>query len=102
MKPYREDAVYSFILFTVGAVIPVIPFMFSFGLTAIVISVIGSVAGLFLIGSAMTIFTGKSIWSSGFRQVKFGLTGGAGSVIYKQKRKLSNLIVSLSGCADRN
>jgi vacuolar iron transporter family protein len=72
-----EAAVYSFILFAIGAVIPVIPFMFTSGTTAIVISVIGSATGLFLIGSAITLFTGKSIWFSGFRQVIFGLIAAA-------------------------
>jgi len=72
-----EAAVYSFILFAIGAVIPVIPFMFTSGITAIVISVISSAAGLFLIGSAITLFTGKSIWFSGFRQVVFGLIAAA-------------------------
>ena len=72
-----EAAVYSFILFAIGAVIPVVPFMFTSGTTAIVISVISSAAGLFLIGSAITLFTGKSIWFSGFRQVIFGLLAAA-------------------------
>lgn len=72
-----EAAIYSFILFAVGAVIPVIPFMITSGMTAIIISVIGSAAGLFLIGSAITLFTGKSIWFSGFRQVIFGLAAAA-------------------------
>jgi vacuolar iron transporter family protein len=72
-----EAAIYSFILFAAGAVIPVIPFMFTSGTTAIIISVIGSAAGLFLIGSAITLFTGKSIWFSGFRQVIFGLAAAA-------------------------
>jgi VIT1/CCC1 family predicted Fe2+/Mn2+ transporter len=72
-----EAAVYSFILFAIGAVIPVIPFMFTSGIAAIVISVISSAAGLFLIGSAITLFTGKSIWFSGFRQVIFGLIAAA-------------------------
>ncbi len=72
-----EAAIYSFILFAIGAVIPVIPFMFTSGTTAIVISVISSAAGLFLIGSAITLFTGKSIWFSGFRQVIFGLMAAA-------------------------
>jgi VIT1/CCC1 family predicted Fe2+/Mn2+ transporter len=72
-----EAAVYSFVLFAVGAVIPVIPFMFTSGFTAIVISVAGSAAGLFLIGAAITLFTGKSIWFSGFRQVLFGLMAAA-------------------------
>lgn len=72
-----EAAIYSFILFAAGAVIPVIPFMFTSGPTAIIISVIGSATGLFLIGSAITLFTGKSIWFSGFRQVIFGLIAAA-------------------------
>ena len=72
-----EAAIYSFVLFAIGAVIPVIPFMFTNGITAIIISIIGSAAGLFLIGSAITLFTGKSIWFSGFRQVIFGLIAAA-------------------------
>ena len=72
-----EAAIYSFILFGIGAVIPVIPFMFTTGFTAIVISVVASAMGLFLIGSAITLFTGKSIWYSGFRQVVFGLIAAA-------------------------
>lgn len=72
-----EAAVYSFILFAIGAVIPVIPFMFTSGITAIIISVICSAAGLFLIGAAITLFTGKSIWFSGLRQVIFGLIAAA-------------------------
>lgn len=72
-----EAAVYSFVLFAVGAVIPVIPFMFTSGMPAIIISVICSAAGLFLIGAAITLFTGKSIWFSGFRQVLFGLLAAA-------------------------
>jgi len=72
-----EAAIYSFILFAIGAIIPVFPFMFSNGMPAIVISVIVSCTGLFLIGSAITLFTGKSIWFSGFRQVIFGLAAAA-------------------------
>jgi vacuolar iron transporter family protein len=72
-----EAAIYSFILFSIGAVIPVIPFMFTHGMPAIIISVIVSSLGLFLIGSAITLFTGRSIWFSGFRQVLFGLAAAA-------------------------
>ena len=72
-----EAAVYSFILFAIGAVIPVLPFFFSKGTTAIVISVACSAAGLFLIGAAITLFTGRNIWYSGFRQVVFGLIAAA-------------------------
>ena len=72
-----EAAIYSFILFAIGAIIPVLPFIFTNGMPAIVMSVIVSSIGLFLIGSAITLFTGKSIWFSGFRQVLFGLAAAA-------------------------
>lgn len=68
-----EAAIYSFVLFSVGAVIPVIPFMFLTGFRAIVLSVSLSGLGLFVIGAAITLFTGKSVWRSGFRQLTFGL-----------------------------
>jgi vacuolar iron transporter family protein len=72
-----EAAVYSFILFAIGAVIPVVPFMFTNGMRAVIISVGLSAAGLFLIGAAITLFTGKNVWYSGFRQVIFGLLAAA-------------------------
>jgi vacuolar iron transporter family protein len=72
-----EAAVYSFVLFAIGAVIPVLPFMFATGMKAILLSVGLSAAGLFLIGSAITLFTGRNVWFSGFRQVIFGLAAAA-------------------------
>lgn len=72
-----EAAIYSFILFAVGAVIPVVPFMFTSGVRAIATSVAMSATGLFLIGAAITLFTGKNVWKSGIRQVIFGLLAAA-------------------------
>lgn len=72
-----EAAITSFILFAIGAVIPVIPFFFLSGINAVLLSAGMSALGLFLIGSAITLFTGKSIWFSGFRQVFFGLAAAA-------------------------
>lgn len=72
-----EAAVYSFILFAIGAILPVAPFMFTSGTAAILISVAVSAFGLFLIGAAITLFTGRNLWFSGFRQVLFGLLAAA-------------------------
>jgi len=72
-----EAAIYSFILFSIGAVIPVLPFMFTDGTKAILMSVSFSAIGLFLIGAAITLFTGKNVWFSGLRQVFFGLAAAA-------------------------
>lgn len=81
-----EAAITSFLLFAVGAIIPVIPFFFLGGIQAVLLSSALSALGLFFIGSIITLFTGKSVWYSGFRQVFFGLaaaaiTYGIGSLI---------------------
>lgn len=72
-----EAALSSFFLFAIGAIIPVLPFMFTTGMKAIILSTVASAFGLFLIGSAITLFTGRNVWFSGFRQVFFGLAAAA-------------------------
>jgi len=72
-----EAASTSFLLFAIGAILPVIPFFFFGGLKAILLSALLSAFGLFGIGAAITLFTGKSVWYSGFRQVVFGLFAAA-------------------------
>ena len=72
-----EAAITSFLLFAVGAIIPLIPFFFTSGGTAIVVSSIFSAIGLFGIGAAITLFTGRSILFSGTRQMLFGLAAAA-------------------------
>ena len=81
-----EAAIASFLLFSVGAIIPLYPFMIFDGEKAILLSLGSSVVGLFGIGAAITLLTGKSIWFSGLRQVAFGLaaagvTYGIGTLI---------------------
>ncbi len=75
-----EAAITSFLLFGVGAIIPVFPFFFLSGSNAVILSATVSAVGLFIIGSAITLFTGKTIWYSGMRQVIFGL--GAAAITY--------------------
>jgi predicted membrane protein (TIGR00267 family) len=72
-----EAAVTSFILFAIGAILPVIPFFFIGGTLAIILSATLSAIGLFIIGAAITLFTGKNILFSGLRQVAFGLFAAA-------------------------
>jgi VIT1/CCC1 family predicted Fe2+/Mn2+ transporter len=71
-----EAAISSFCLFAVGAIIPVSPFLFLSGAnptTAILASLLVSSLGLFGIGAAITLMTGRNVLFSGFRQVLFGL-----------------------------
>lgn len=72
-----EAAVSSFVLFAIGAIIPLFPFLLLSGSTAVIASLIVSTIGLFLIGAGITLMTGQSIWVSGGRQVLFGLSAAA-------------------------
>jgi VIT1/CCC1 family predicted Fe2+/Mn2+ transporter len=76
----------SFLLFALGAILPVIPFLFLAGLPAVVFSLCLSSLGLFLIGGGTTLFTGKHFFFSAFRMILFGLmaagvTFGIGKLI---------------------
>ena len=68
-----EAAVSSFLLFTVGAIVPILPFFVTRGSAAVVSS--GAISGLALfgIGAAITLFTGRPVWRSGGRQLLLGL-----------------------------
>ncbi len=70
-------AITSFFLFAFGALFPILPFLFLTGTTAIYISLIVSGIGLFIIGAAITLMTGRSVWFSGMRQVLVGLAAAA-------------------------
>ncbi len=70
-------AITSFILFSIGAAIPVVPYIFFTGRDGIIMSAVFSAAGLFIIGAFITLMTGKNPWLSGLRQVLFGLATAA-------------------------
>ena len=72
-----EAAFASFGLFAVGAAFPMLPFVFWSGTNAILISLVSSAVGLFLIGAAITLMTGRSVLFSGARQVLVGLAAAA-------------------------
>jgi vacuolar iron transporter family protein len=72
-----EAAIISFLLFSLGAVVPVLPFVFANGTRAALLSVIFSTMALFILGAGITLFTGRSVWFSGLRQVVFGLVAAA-------------------------
>jgi VIT1/CCC1 family predicted Fe2+/Mn2+ transporter len=72
-----EAAITSFLLFALGAVFPVLPFVFLSGANAVLTSIILSAIALFTVGAAITLFTGRGVWFSGTRQVVFGLVAAA-------------------------
>ena len=73
-------AIASFLLFTVGAVVPVIPFVFAGGDLAVLLSVLVSSLALLGIGAAITLLTGRGAWFSALRQLAIGV--GAAAVTY--------------------
>lgn len=72
-----EAAITSFLLFAVGAVVPVLPFVWLAGNAAVLTSVAVSAVALFGIGAAITLLTGRSVLHSGTRQLLFGLAAAA-------------------------
>jgi len=72
-----EAAITSFILFATGAIIPVVPFIFLSGINAVILSILLSTVGLFIIGAIVTLFTGRGVLFSGARMVLFGLAAAA-------------------------
>lgn len=67
----------SFTLFAIGAIIPVIPFLFLHGTAAIVLAAGLAGLALFGIGAAITLVTGRGVLVSGIRQLGFGMAAAA-------------------------
>ena len=79
-------ALTSFVLFAVGAVLPVIPWLFVDGALAIGVSIVLGAIGLYILGAAVTLWTGRSALFSGTRMLVFGLvaagiTFGIGTLV---------------------
>jgi VIT1/CCC1 family predicted Fe2+/Mn2+ transporter len=85
-------AVGSFLAFTVGAAIPVLPYLFGSDEVAFVLSLALSLVGLFILGALVSLLTGRSLLFSGFRQVAIG--AAAATVTYLVGRLIG---VSLGG-----
>ncbi len=62
----------SFAAFCLGAVIPVIPYLFGGGTTILVLSFVVSLMALFVVGALVSLLTGRSLLFSGARQVGLG------------------------------
>jgi VIT1/CCC1 family predicted Fe2+/Mn2+ transporter len=73
-------ALTSLLLFATGAVVPLAPFFFLEGIRATMACVAAGGIGLFAIGAAITLFTGRSALFSGARQLALG--GAAAGVTF--------------------
>jgi VIT1/CCC1 family predicted Fe2+/Mn2+ transporter len=73
-------AVSSFATFSVGALIPLVPFLVGSGVAAKLTAVGVSAAALFGVGAAISLLTGRHPWWSGIRMTLGG--GLAAAVTY--------------------
>jgi VIT1/CCC1 family predicted Fe2+/Mn2+ transporter len=71
-------ALSSFLAFSVGALIPLMPFLS--GLGGIGSAAIVTAIALFIVGAMLSLFTGRSALHSGLRMVLIG--GAAGLITY--------------------
>ena len=71
-------AISSFLLFSLGAIFPVLPFLFLRGTTAILASLVAGGIALAAIGAGTSLFTGRGLAFSAMRQL---LTGYAAAGI---------------------
>jgi vacuolar iron transporter family protein len=63
----------SFVAFAIGAAIPVVPYLFGGGTSALAVSLGLSLVALFGVGAAVSLLTGRSAIFSGVRQLGIGL-----------------------------
>lgn len=76
----------SFAAFALGAVLPVIPFLFGSGTAATIVAAVLSMLALFGVGAATSIFTGRHAGRSGLRMATIGgvvaaVTFGIGTLV---------------------
>jgi VIT1/CCC1 family predicted Fe2+/Mn2+ transporter len=60
-----------------GAFIPLFPYIFLHGFTAVIVSLAVGTLAFFLTGAAITLMTGKNVLVSGLRQVLIGILAAA-------------------------
>ena len=73
-------AAYSCVSFAIGAAIPLLPFLLTIGVPAIVAAALLAMIGLFVVGVGVSLLTGRSAIFTGVRQVAIG--GVAAAVTY--------------------
>jgi VIT1/CCC1 family predicted Fe2+/Mn2+ transporter len=69
-------AISSFASFTAGAALPLLPFLFGSGSSALLESVGLTALGLFAVGASMSLFTGRHAVLSGLRMLGIGAAAG--------------------------
>jgi VIT1/CCC1 family predicted Fe2+/Mn2+ transporter len=80
-------AISSFVTFAIGAVVPLLPFVFGSGVAAAVAAIAASGVAIFTVGASMSLITGRDWFWSGLRMlivgaVAAGITYGVGRALH--------------------
>ena len=67
----------SFGVFLLGALVPLLPLLLVGAGEALIASLAASLVGLFALGAAITVFTGRNALVSGLRQAIIGIAAAA-------------------------
>ncbi len=70
-------AIFSFLSFAAGALVPLLPFFALSGGRALIISIGVTALALFAVGAAISLFTGRSALRDGLRMLFIGAAAGA-------------------------
>jgi VIT1/CCC1 family predicted Fe2+/Mn2+ transporter len=71
----------SFVSFSLGAVVPLLPFLRARGPHALLASMAVTAVALFGIGAAISLFTGRSAWRGGVRMLLIGAAAAGGTFL---------------------
>jgi VIT1/CCC1 family predicted Fe2+/Mn2+ transporter len=80
-------AISSFVMFSLGAGVPLLPFAIGSGTAAVLAAIAASGTVLFAVGAAMSLLTGRPPWLSGGRMLVIGgalaaITYGVGTLLH--------------------
>lgn len=75
-----QAALFSFVAFSAGAIVPLLPFILRLGENALLYCASMTLASLFLTGAGLSLFTGRNAILSGLRMLLIG--SGAAAITY--------------------
>lgn len=70
-------AIFSFLSFAGGALLPLLPFVLTGGPHALTASIVITALALFGVGATLSLFTGRQAWRGGLRMLGIGAAAGA-------------------------
>lgn len=74
-------ALFSFVSFASGAMVPLLPFIFGAGMTPLLVAIGLTAVALFGVGASLSLFTGRHAWRGGLRMLAIGSAAGGATYL---------------------